>query len=128
MVVPISATNPVRPLTNHFGHAPVHLCCSVFGHQGLTENDGHEDDDEMMRHEIAGHEIARHLAARSDTPHSNCLQVSVAPMMWKASQLLQQVMPWPLADRRRHLRRSWTRRGAAAERQCAGADAMIHGV
>ena len=30
---------------------------------------------------------------------------AVAPAMWKSSQSLQQVMPWPLAGRRRHLHR-----------------------
>ena len=44
---------------------------------------------------------------------------AVAPAMWKSSQSLQQVMPWPLAGRRRHLHRWWTRRGSAAEHQCA---------
>jgi len=33
------------------------------------------------------------------------LQMSMAPVMWKSLQSLQQVMLWPLAARRRHLRR-----------------------
>jgi len=28
--------------------------------------------------------------------------------MWKSSQSLQSVMPWPLAGRRRHFRQWWT--------------------
>jgi len=49
---------------------------------------------------------------------SCCLQVPVAPAMWKSSQSRQWVMPWPLDGRRSHLRRWWTCRGAAAEHQC----------
>ena len=45
---------------------------------------------------------------------------AVAPAMWKSSQSLQQVMPWSLAGRRRHLLFIyWTRRGSAADHQCA---------
>jgi len=33
------------------------------------------------------------FVARSDTLHSSCLQMPVAPVMWKSSQSMQQVMP-----------------------------------
>jgi len=81
------------------------------------ENAGHEN----AGHEIAGQNIddsvdarraetrvaARHKCdARADTPHSSCLQLlPVSPVTWKSSKSLQQVMPWLVADRLRHLRR-----------------------
>ena len=58
--------------------------------------------------------VRRRLVARSDTPHSSCLQLlPVSPLTWKSYQSLQQVMPWPTAGRLRHLR--WrTRCGVSA--------------
>jgi len=93
---------------------------------------------EIAGHENAGHEIAGQniddsvdarsvtayiccdlrvaarlkCDARADTPHSSCLQLlPVSPLTWKSSQSLQQVMPWLVAGRLRHLRRWWTRCG-----------------
>ena len=80
---------------------------------------------EIAGHENAGHEIAgqnindsvdtrsaeTHVAARHRcdaraVPHSSCLQLlRVSPLTWKSSQSLQQVMPWLVAGRLRHLRR-----------------------
>jgi len=40
----------------------------------------------------------------------------VSPLTWKSSQSLQQVMPWLVAGRLRHLRRWWTRCGVTSIR------------
>jgi len=49
-------------------------------------------------------QVRRRLVARADTPRSSCLQLlPVPPLTWKSSQSLQQVMPWLVAGRLRHL-------------------------
>ena len=62
-------------------------------------------------------QVRRRLVARADTPRSSCLQLlPVPPLTWKSSQSLQQVMPWLVAGRLRHLRRWWTRCGVTSIR------------
>jgi len=57
------------------------------------------------------------LPEQTHVPHSSCLQLlPVSPLTWKSSQSLQQVMPWLVAGRLRHLRRWWTRYGVTSIR------------
>jgi len=114
-IISVSLRNP------KIVHLLTYLLTYTVGSGGLTENTGHENDgpsklqdmksqdkiSTILSTQEAQAQVRRRLVARADTPRSSCLQLlPVSPLTWKSSQSLQQVMPWMVAGRLRHLRHS----------------------